>query len=303
MMPARSTSRARLPALALSLLALVLAGSGIASAEPRSVLLAGDIGFDGPSSGAPLTAALVEARRGVVITAGDNVYPSGTRAEFQTWYQPTWGRFKGRTRPTPGNHDYYTPGAAGYFDYFGWRAGPGRRGYYSFKVGDWRVYALDSEACKTTTGCKAGSPQHTWLKRALARHGARCSLAVWHTPRYSSGEHGSEPAVAPLYRLLFAAGAEIIVNGHDHDYERMAPARPTGRVDRKHGVQQFVVGTGGAPLRARGDGSVAHSRAFQSAAWGVLRLWLRKDSYRWTFVPVDGETYTDTGERRCHGRP
>lgn len=273
------------------------------SAEPRTVLVAGDIAQGTTDSGEKLTATLVRRNEGLVLTAGDNAYESGTPEEFDAYYDPTWGRFRGRTRATPGNHDYYTAGASGYFDYFGWRAGPGHRGYYSFKLGNWRVYALDSEACKTKAGCGPGTPQHTWLKQKLSDHGAKCSMGVWHTPLYSSGFHGDDSRVLPLYRLLYKSGAELIVNGHDHNYERMAPARPTGKIDWKLGVQQFIVGTGGAPLRGKGSTDAAHSRTFQDDAWGVLRLRLRKASYTWEFLPVEGETYSDKGERRCHGKP
>jgi alkaline phosphatase len=294
-----SVRRALVASLAL---ATLLAGTAVPAAA-RTVLVAGDIAKGTADSGEELTARLVERHAGLVMTAGDNAYESGTPAEFRDYYAPTWGRFLHRTRPTPGNHDYGTQGAAGYFDYFGWRAGPNRRGYYSFKVADWRIYALDSEACERAVGCGPGSPQHTWLKRKLAKHGARCSMAVFHTPLHSSGVHGDEPRVRPLVGLLYRAGAELIVNGHEHSYERLAPARPSGRIDWHKGVQQFIVGTGGAPLRPKGATEAAHTRVFQDEAWGVLRLRLRKHSYTWRFLAVEGETFTDRGERRCHGEP
>ncbi len=300
----RSTSLpVRLLAVILSMAVLLVTIALPALAKSPTVIVAGDIAAGTGTSGEAATARLVEGQRGLVMTAGDNAYQSGTREEFQAYYDPTWGRLLHRTRPTPGNHDVLTPGASGYFDYFGRRAGPDRRGYYGVKVGSWRAYALDSEACKTEVGCGPGSPQYTWLKKKLAKQRARCSMAVWHTPLYSSGSHGDDPRVRPLQRLLWKSGVEIIVNGHDHNYERLAPADPYGRVDRRHGVQQFIVGTGGAPLRGRGDTKAAHSRAFQGHAWGVLRLRLRNGSYAWKFLPVEGETYSDGGERRCHGRP
>lgn len=302
-MSARS-NHVRLVALPILVaISLVAAIAGPTAAKPRNVLIAGDIAKGTADSGEALTARLIESRKGLVITAGDNAYDSGTLAEFEAYYEPTWGRFLNRTRATPGNHEYYTPGARGYYDYFGWRAGPDRRGYYSFKVGSWRIYALDSEACETSVGCGPGSPQFTWLKQKLARHGARCSMAVFHTPLFSSGYHGNEPRVRPLYRLLYKAGAELIVNGHEHDYERLAPARPDGTVDRKKGVQQIIAGTGGAPLRAKGAREARHSRVFSDEAWGVLKVQLRKRSYTWKFLPVEGETFTDRGTRRCHGKP
>lgn len=295
----------RPPALSLLVVVTLLfvLGAGPVAAGSRVVLIAGDIAQGTAASGEEQTAKLVERREGLVMTAGDNAYEVGALAEFRAHYAPTWGRFKSRTRPTPGNHDYYSPGAQGYFDYFGWRAGPRGRGYYSLKLGNWRIYALDSEACDTDVGCGPGSPQYRWLKRKLTKHDAFCSMAVFHTPLYSSGFHGNEPRVRPLVKLLYKSGAELIVNGHEHDYERLAPARPWGRVDRKKGVQQIIVGTGGAPLRPRGSKTAAHSRVFSADAWGVLRLGLQKKSYTWKFLPVAGETFTDKGERRCHGKP
>lgn len=292
----------RILVLLLATTSLVATGSLVATAGPKTVLLAGDIAYGTAESKEAETADLVESRSGLVITAGDNAYPLGTKEQFLAYYAPTWGRFRSRTRPTPGNHDYGTPGATGYFKYFRWRAGPSGRGYYSFKAGSWRVFALDSEACKTSAGCGPGSPQFKWLKEKLAGSRERCTLAVWHTPRFSSGEHGGEPRVGPLQRLLYKNGAEIVVNGHDHNYERMAPARHTGAIDRKYGIRQFVVGTGGAPLRAKGA-TAPQSRVFQADTWGVLQLKLRPDSYNWKFLPIEGQSFEDSGKGRCHGRP
>ena len=253
-----STAPVRVFAMLATLTLLVAATIAPAAAEPRIVYIAGDIAKGTADSGEELTARLIESRQGLVITAGDNVYENGTLTQFRTLYDPTWGRFTNRTRPTPGNHEYYTPGARGYFDYFGWRAGKGTRGYYSLKVGNWRIYALNSEVCETKVGCGPGSPQYRWLKRKLAKHNAFCSMAVFHTPLYSSGRHGNEPRVRPLVQLLYRSGAELIVNGHEHDYERLAPARPWGKIDRRKGVQQIIAGTGGAPLRPEGAKKAAH---------------------------------------------
>jgi hypothetical protein len=289
--------------LLAALIVLMATGIGSAVAKPVTIFVAGDIAKGLATSGEEQTARLIERRSGLVLTAGDNAYDSGSLAEFQAHYDPTWGRFKQRTRPTPGNHEYWTPGAQGYFDYFGRRAGPDRRGYYSLKRRGWRIYMLDSEDCVSKAGCGPGTPQHTWLKRQLNKHKARCSMAVFHTPLYSSGIHGNEPRVRPLVKLLYRSGAELIVNGHSHNYERLAPARPNGTVSRRTGVQQFIAGTGGAPLRSMGPTKAAHSRVFSDDAWGVLRLQLRRDSYAWKFLPVAGETFTDRGKRACHGRP
>jgi hypothetical protein len=278
------------------------------AARSATILIAGDIAQGTSLSQEAATADLVAARSGLVMTAGDNAYPDGSRADFRTRYHPTWGRFRSRTRPTPGNHEYDTPRAEGYFDYFGGRAGPrlqnGRgRGYYAFHAGSWLVLALDSEACMRRVGCGPGSPQHAWLKKVLARENARCTMAVWHIPLFSSGFHGDQPLVRPLADLLYTHGAEIVINGHDHHYERMAPARPNGTVDSRHGLRQFIVGTGGAVLRGEGAATVPHRRVFQATAHGVLRLRLLDRSYSWSFLPVEGASFDDSGTGRCHGKP
>ena len=286
-------------ALVSLFLALLIAGPVLA--KPKAILVAGDIAAGTMTSQEAATAALIERRSGLVMTAGDNVQQDGTYQEFLAYYHPTWGQFKGRTRPTPGNHDYDTPGAVGYFRYFGERGGPHERGYYTLKVGGWRVFALNSDACKV--GCGPGNAQYTWLKARLAESRDRCTLAVWHHPRFSSGFHGDDPMVAPLVRLLYKHGAEIIVNGHDHDYERLAPARPSGEVDAKFGIRQFIVGTGGAEMRGEGAQAAAHSRVFQSTDWGVLKLTLEGGSYSWRFLPIAGQTFEDQGDGTCHGKP
>jgi hypothetical protein len=287
---------------------LSLAIPAVALADPRDVLIAGDIAAGTATSQEAATAAIVAAREGLVMTAGDNAYPNGSLLDFRVRYEPTWGRFRDRTRPTPGNHDYRTLGAPGYFAYFGWRAGPRTsegtgRGYYAFKHGSWLVLALDSEACLRPEGCDRDTPQHRWLARTLASSGARCALAVWHRPPFSSGRHGNEPAVRPLLRLLYRHGVEILVNGHDHDYERFAPARPNGAVDARFGIRRFVVGTGGADLRPRRAAAVRHSRVFQAEVHGVLRLRLRWRRYAWDFLPTMSGAFEDRGSGSCHGRP
>jgi hypothetical protein len=296
---------ARAAALAMGMLAI---GSAVVLADGRVVLVAGDIAGGTATSREAATAALVLGQRGLVMTAGDNAYPDGSLSAFRSRYDPTWGRFRGRTRPTPGNHEYRTKAAAGYFDYFGWRAGPrlrsgDGRGYYRFMVGTWLVLALDSEDCVRRVGCGRSSPQYRWLADELAASRARCTLAVWHRPPFSSGLHGDKPALRPLLRLLHRHGTELLVTGHDHDYERFAPARPDGTIDRAFGIRQFVVGTGGADLLPRGSDAPSHSRVFQSTVHGVLKLTLRDRGYDWRFLPVVEGAFSDRGSGRCHGRP
>jgi acid phosphatase type 7 len=234
----------------------------------------------------------------VVLTLGDNQYENGTLDKFRRSYAASWGRLKGRTRPAPGNHDYRTAGAAGYFDYFGARAGRRSRGYYSFNLGGWHLIALNSE-CTQVGGCGKGSPQERWLRTDLAAHPARCVLAYWHKPRFSSGMHGNNPTYTAFWQALYRAGAELVLVGHDHDYERFAPQTPSGRADRARGIRQFVVGTGGKThygfRRIRANSQVRNSNTF-----GVLRLTLYASGYDWRFVPEPGKTFTDTGHGTCH---
>ena len=181
-----------------------------------------------------------------MFTLGDNAYDSGSPAEFRDCYDPTWGRVKDRTElPVAGNHDYGTPNAAGYRDYFGKRATPDGETWYSRDIGDWHVVVLDANCTEIAGGCGPGSPQLQWLRQDLRQSDARCTLAMWHQPRFSSGEHGNDPSVAPFWNVLYDAGADLILNGHDHDYERFAPQDPNGNRDKDHGIVEIVVGTGG----------------------------------------------------------
>ena len=257
---------------------------------------AGDIAdCDLPDDSA--TADIVAGIAGTVFTAGDNVYPDGTEAQFRSCYAPTWGRFLARTRPAPGNHDHVTRDLAGYRAYFGEAAGPSDRSWYAYDLGTWHIVVLDS-SCADVGGCGPGSAQGRWLAADLAASKAICTLAIWHHPRWSSGEHGNDRTVAPLWQALYAAGADVVVNGHDHDYERFAPQDPDGRADPVRGVREFVVGTGGAALRTFGR-TVANSELRMSVAHGVIRFVLHDESYDWEFIPTRGDI-VDKGTARCH---
>jgi acid phosphatase type 7 len=284
----------------IAFLALLLGGSGPGTkAHPvASVLLAaGDIASC-DSKGDEITAALIAGRRGTVAALGDNVYPSGTVTEFRRCYEPSWGSFRNRTRPAAGNHEYATAGAAGYFGYFGRAAGARGRGFYSYGLGAWHVIVLNSN-CGAVNGCDPASPQGRWLARDLRRHHPRCTLAYWHHPLFSSGFHGGASAVRPLWRLLYRSGVDVVLNGHDHDYERFAPQTPDGRHDARRGMRQFVVGTGGrslypfvAPLRS--------SVVRHAGAYGVLELKLRPRGYEWRFIAEPGKRFADAGSAACH---
>jgi hypothetical protein len=253
---------------------------------------AGDIATG--SSSVEQTARLLDNIPGTVFTAGDNAYPDGTASDFATNYEPTWGRHKARTRPSPGNHDYHTSGAAGYFAYFGANAGPSGRGYYSYDLGEWHVISLNSNVSMS-----AGSAQEQWLRADLAANTKDCILAYWHHPRFSSGTHGSSTSSQPLWQALYEAGAEIVVVGHDHNYQRFAPQTPSGQADPSRGIRQFVAGMGGAGLYQFST-PIANTEAYNTNTYGVLKLTLGPGTYAWEFVPVAGGTYRDSGTGTCH---
>ena len=279
---------------------LAVDASPDAEAAVHTILAAGDIASSDPHDRD--TAELVASLPGTVIVVGDNAYNSGTLSEFMTYYEPTWGQFKDRTKPAPGNHEYRTSNAGGYFQYFGAAAGAVGKGYYSYDIGDWHIVALNTngeDACATLS-CSTGSTQEQWLRADLAAHAKPCTLAYWHHPRWSSGSHGSDARVQALWKALHDAGAEIVITGHDHDYERMKPLDANGAVDETTGLVQFVVGTGGRDLRSFDDPPLAVTARRNASTWGVLRLDLYADRAKYKFVPIEGQTFTDEGEIACH---
>jgi hypothetical protein len=240
------------------------------------------------------TARLLERIQGSVFTVGDNAYPDGTDANFAQCYDPTWGRHKARTRPSPGNHDYNTAEAAGYYRYFGANAGPAGRGYYSYDVGDWHIVSLNSEI-----DVSAGSVQEQWLRADLAGNPRTCTLGYWHKPRFSSGLHGSSLMVQPLWQALYEHDADVVIVGHDHNYQRFAPQTPDGVADPARGIRQFVAGMGGASHYTFGT-PIPNTEAYDTDTFGVLKLTLFAASYTWEFVPVAGGAYRDSGSGTCH---
>lgn len=297
----------------MSLLLFVVAAS-VAAQEPATsstpaptpapasdpVLVgAGDIADCAALSPAAKTAILLDHIEGTVFTLGDNAYESGTPRQFADCYAPTWGRHKERTRPVVGNHDYGTASASGYFDYFESTAGDRSKGCYSYDLGSWHIVVLNSN-CVQVGGCGNGSRQETWLREDLAAHPARCTAAMWHNPRFSSGrEHGDDLKVRDLWHTLYEAGAELVISGHDHDYERFAPMDAGGRIDPQRGIRQFVAGTGGRVLYSFGR-TRAGSEVKNNETFGVFKLTLHPDEYDWQFIPVAGQTFTDEGREKCH---
>jgi acid phosphatase type 7 len=251
------------------------------------------------SDGDEATAALLDGLSGTIATLGDHAYRSGTPQEFADCYDPSWGRHKDRTRPAPGNHDYETSGAAGYFDYFGAAAGEPGKGYYSYDLGTWHIVVLNSN-CSQVGGCGEGTPQEQWLREDLAAHPATCTLAYWHHPLFSSGtEHGGNESMQPVWQALYDAGADVVLAGHEHNYERFAPQDATGAMDLERGIRQFVVGTGGKSLYEFGEALPA-SEVRNADAMGVLMLRLYATGYEWEFVPIAGALFEDTGTWPCH---
>jgi len=270
--------------------------------DPAVIVGAGDIS-NCSNTEDMYTAYLMDSIEGTVITLGDDAYEAGTLAEFNECYDPTWGRHKERTRPVPGNHEYGTQGAEGYFTYYGEAATPLEpectrdcKGYYSYDVGAWHVVALNSEIPN-----QAGSEQEQWLRADLAANPTACTLAYYHRPTFSSGHHGSGAAI-DLYQALYDYGADVVLVGHDHNYERFAPQSPSGEYEPERGIRQIVVGTGGATLRDF-EFIQPNSEVRDHETWGVIKMTLYPDSYDWEFIPMPGQTFTDAGSSPCVSNP
>lgn len=233
------------------------------------------------------TAKLLDGISGTVFTMGDNAYPNGTSTEYTNCYHPTWGRHKSRTKPSPGNHDYNTSGASGYFNYFRVSS------YYAYNLGDWRIYALNSNIDASST-----SAQIKWLQNDLANNSKRCVLAYWHHPRWSSGSRGNNSKMQSAWSVLYNAGAELVISGHEHQYERFKQMNASGSAVSS-GVREIVVGTGGAALDSFGSIKPT-SEVRNGSTHGVLKLTLTSTSYSWRFYPIAGKTFTDSGTTNCH---
>src|SRR5271165_655806 len=268
-------------------------------ADSSAVLIgAGDIADCSDLSGAEATAKLLEQNSGTVMAVGDLAYPDGNKENFAC-YDKTGGRVKSRTRPAAGNHEFHSTGATFYFQYFGPAAGDPKDGYYSYELGTWHIIVLNSE-CAEVAGCNAGSRQEKWLRADLAAHPTACTLAYWHKPLFSSGDkHGNDPEIQPLWQALYEANADVVVNGHDHDYERFAPQDPDAKPDPKRGIREFVAGTGGKNHRPFGAPK-PNSEVRNADAFGVLKLTLKPGGYDWQFIPEPGKAFTDSGSGVCH---
>jgi hypothetical protein len=250
----------------------------------------GDIGLCG-STAVEQTARLADRIEGQILLAGDLAYSQGSMSDYLRCFDPFWGDFRRRWRPAPGNHEYDTPGAAGYFQYFGAVAGTGGRSYYAFRAGDWVVLMLDSNV-----PAGLGSPQYEFVRSELAGGATPCAMAVWHHPLFTSGPNGPNDYMRDLWRLLYDRGADVIVNGHDHLYERFGKQDPDGRSDAR-GMREFIAGTGGALLYD--FMRITPNSQVRIKSHGILRLTLSPTAYEWAFVDVTGGV-ADSGSDNCH---
>ncbi len=259
------------------------------AATTATVIAAGDIASCSSAYRDEATAKLVETFGGTVLTLGDNAYPDGSTANYRC-YDASWGKFKSRTRPAPGNHEYQAAGARPYFAYFGSLAGPSGRGYYSFNLGGWHFVSLNSE--------RLSSAQESWLKSDLAANRNKCTLAYWHKPLFTSGHHAPATQMRPMYKILYDAGADVVLSGHNHQYERFAPQTPDGRADAARGITEFVVGTGGSGTLYDFRSTKPNSKV-RYKGYGALKLELTPTGYSYSFVPLSG-SFKDNGTGTCH---
>ena len=263
---------------------------------PATFVGAGDIAIANGHDDA--TARLMDSIGGEIFTLGDEAYPNGSAENFRT-FDRTWGRFAGRMHPAPGNHEYMTPGAAAYFQYFGEAAGPPGQGYYSFQLGAWHIISLNSNY-EFGVGVGAGSPQAAWLQADLAQNTHKCTLAYWHHPLFSSGQNGDYSSMRAIFDILYNGNAEVVLNGHDHLYERFGPQSADGRGDPARGIREFIVGTGGVNADYRFVTTKPNSEQRIAGQNGVLKLTLLADSYQWEFVTTPNGAVADSGSGSCH---
>jgi hypothetical protein len=276
----------------------VIAAAGDIACDPSNVAFNGGNGTATACQQMFTSNALFSADLAAILPLGDIQYESGSSDAFLASFDPSWGRVKPLLRPVPGNHDYQTPGAAGYYAYFGSAAGVPSKGYYSYDVGAWHLIALNSE-CGYVGGCGSGSPEEQWLSADLATHQNTCTLAYWHEPRFSSGQNGDYIGnTQAFWEDLYSAGVDVILNGHDHLYERFAP-QDTDGFATPDGIREFIVGSGGRSHE--GISSIQPNSEVRNAdTFGVLELTLHPTAYDWAFVPVAGGTFTDSGTTACH---
>jgi concanavalin A-like lectin/glucanase superfamily protein/calcineurin-like phosphoesterase family protein len=281
----------------------VIAAAGDIACDPGDSGYNGGNGTSGRCQQRATSNLIVNTGLTGIVTLGDEQYDEASLTKFQQVYAGTWGRANSLNHPGIGNHEYLTPAAAGYFDYFNGVgnqngvAGPRDKGYYSFNLGTWHIVELNSNCSKVA--CSSGSSQDQWLRADLAANPTKCTLAFWHHPRWSSGLAGSNSNMGTLVTDLYRAGAEVILTGHDHLYERYAPQSPSAAAEPATGLREFIVGTGGKSL-VDWSSIKPNSQVRNNTTFGVLRMTLHPSSYDWKFVPIAGQSFTDSGSTSCH---
>jgi hypothetical protein len=276
-------------------------GTNCETSIPVQLLAAGDIGDCDEAAAAAATSLLADPYpQATIAVLGDtDQMTGGTLTEYLNCFDVPWGRHKSHIRPVPGNHDYMGVGPSGYFDYYGSVAGTPQASYYGYNLGAWHIIALNDNCDKVPGGCAAGSTQEQWLRQDLTANPSLCTLAYFHQPRYSSGMHGNTTAASPLWQALLDYGVEIVLSGHDHGYERWVAQGNSGNAVT-NGIVQFVVGTGGTTLRSYSGTKPTNSVVRDGSTHGILKLSLRQDGYDYQFLPIAGETFTDSGSGACH---
>jgi hypothetical protein len=278
----------------------LVAAAGDIACDPQEPAFNGGMGTATACHMRQTADLVARAAPDAVLAIGDEQYNSATLAEFRGSYEPTWGRFLDITRPVPGNHEYGASGAADYFRFFGAAAGDPQKGYYSFDIGAWHVIGLNSNCSEPGINCGVGFAQMGWLQADLAAYRNKCVLAFWHHPMFSSGQHGNHPTVRDFFNALYDRGADLVLVGHDHDYERFAPQSPEGTFNPANGIREFVVGTGGRDLQSLKAQRRPNSEIGQDDTYGILLLRLHPTSYEWQFVPEAGRSFRDSGSQSCH---
>lgn len=280
------------------------------------ILAAGDIGkCDDPEvSNATGTAKLLDKLPGTIVTVGDNVQNKGTKEEFETCFHPTWGKHKNRIFPSIGNHDYrstYIADATSYYEYFGEKAGKPGKGYYSFDLGNWHLIAINMVIATNKERCliapakcdevlKEVVAQEKWLENDLRKNQTDCTLIYGHYPRFSSGINDNGPEWTPLWKLLYSHNVDVFLVGSSHIYERFAPQDPEGMLDKKRGIRQFIVGTGGGQLGGVVSKPVKNSEVLRNDTHGILKMTLKKGEYEWEFISTKSGMFVDKGKSNCH---
>jgi hypothetical protein len=281
---------------------VTVVAAGDIACDPRNVLFNNGWGSGGWCRANAVAKVIQAVDPDSVLALGDEQYNDGRLKAFQQSYARSWGTELGRTYAVPGNHEYYSSNTAnGYFSYFGTHAGPTRNGWYTVRLGDWRLIALNTNC--DFVGCAAGTRQFNWLRTTLVDRPSLCTLAIMHHPLLSSGPHGDDESHArPLWKLLYRHGVDVALVGHDHQYERFAPVNALGIKDRAYGIREFVVGTGGAEHYSV-TSVHRYSQVHDSRTYGVLELSLTSGGYSWQFDPALGATFTDRGSAMCHAAP